>query len=135
MFSCSETFVRDLKHHLMLWGVSDLEEIRQTRQHVGGDGWDVVDTLTVFQKDPDQQQNRPEGQNHVKFSVFLCDHVFTAVATYPTTANSCPLTSRNSAGFLSFGPAGENTTEASSVRASYRLRFKFSDVFLVFLTN
>lgn len=38
---------------------SDLQEVRQTRQHVGGDGRDVVDTLTVFQKDPDQQQNRP----------------------------------------------------------------------------
>lgn len=39
---------------------SDLKEVRQTCQHVGGDGWDVVDALTVFQKDPDQQQNRPE---------------------------------------------------------------------------
>lgn len=80
----------------MLWGVSDLEEIRQTRQHVGGDGWDVVDTLTVFQKDPDQQQNRPEGQNHVKFSVFLlndrrCDHVLTAGRHLPNDGELLPV--------------------------------------------
>lgn len=43
----------------MLEAVSDLEEVRQAGQHVGGDGRDVVDALTVFQKDPDQQQNRP----------------------------------------------------------------------------
>lgn len=45
---------------LTVGGGSDLEEVRQTGQHVGSDGGDVVDTLTVFQKDPDQQQNRPE---------------------------------------------------------------------------
>jgi len=43
----------------VLGGGSDLEEVRQARQHVGGDGRDVVDALTVFQKHPDQQQHRP----------------------------------------------------------------------------
>lgn len=42
---------------------SDLQQVRQPRQHVGGDGGDVADTLTVFQKDPDQQQNRPVEPN------------------------------------------------------------------------
>ena len=111
----------------------DLEEVGQTRQHVGGDGWDVVDTLTVFQKDPDQQQNRPEQTeddfqmtthkqviNILRYIFYSDLNVLACGTTYPTTAYFCPLTSRKSVGFLSFGPEGRNTSQLESLQTSQR---------------
>lgn len=59
-------------------GGSDLQQVRQAGQHVGGDGGDVADTLTVFQEDPDQQQDRPEErdttEHRSRLTALICDH-------------------------------------------------------------
>lgn len=43
-----------------------LEQVGEAREDVGGDGGNVIHTLAVLQKHPDQQQHRPIRGHTVK---------------------------------------------------------------------
>lgn len=47
-------------------GHTHLEQVGEAREDVSGDGGNVIHTLAVLQKHPDQQQHRPIRGHTVK---------------------------------------------------------------------